>query len=87
MNAPLNETPDPALTSWVVSANTGNTDFPIQNLPFCVFRRAGAEESALTPHALALGSQRRTVLASKPNKSSTRPSEWSTISSRLAGRA
>ena len=45
MNAPLNETHDPALTSWVVSANTGNTDFPIQNLPFCVFRRAGAEEA------------------------------------------
>jgi len=37
----LNETHDPQLTSWVASANTAGTDFPIQNLPFGVFRRAG----------------------------------------------
>jgi fumarylacetoacetase len=29
----LNETHDPALRSWIPSANTSNTDFPIQNLP------------------------------------------------------
>ena len=40
----LNETHDPALTSWVSSANTGDTDFPIQNLPFCVFRRRDSDE-------------------------------------------
>ena len=40
----LNETHDPALTSWVASANTGDTDFPIQNLPFCVFRRRDSGE-------------------------------------------
>lgn len=34
----LNETHDPALLSWVESANAAGTDFPIQNLPFCVFR-------------------------------------------------
>jgi len=34
----LNETHDPALTSWVESANRADTDFPIQNLPFCTFR-------------------------------------------------
>lgn len=34
----LNETHDPALKSWVDSANAGS-DFPIQNLPFAVFRR------------------------------------------------
>ena len=34
----LNETHDPALTSWVESANSPDTDFPIQNLPFCAFR-------------------------------------------------
>lgn len=39
----LNATHDPALTSWVVSAN-GHPDFPIQNLPFAVFRRAGSAE-------------------------------------------
>ncbi len=33
----INETHDPELKSWVESANDPNTDFPIQNLPFCVF--------------------------------------------------
>ena len=32
----LDSTHDPALRSWVPSAN-GHLDFPIQNLPFCVF--------------------------------------------------
>jgi fumarylacetoacetase len=36
---PLNPTHDPALRSWVDSANADGTDFPIQNLPFGVFRR------------------------------------------------
>ncbi|MBL8309606.1 MAG: fumarylacetoacetase [Burkholderiales bacterium] len=40
----LNHTHDPARTSWVASANDGVTDFPIQNLPFGVFRRAGSNE-------------------------------------------
>ncbi len=40
----LNETHDPTLTSWVESANSGMTDFPIQNLPFAVFRRRGTQE-------------------------------------------
>lgn len=35
-----NETHDPALHSWVASANSGTTDFPIQNLPFGVFSPA-----------------------------------------------
>lgn len=40
-----NHTHDPQLTSWVSSANTGTTDFPIQNLPFAIFRRAGTQET------------------------------------------
>ncbi len=36
--AALAETLDPTRRSWVASANTPGTDFPIQNLPFCVFR-------------------------------------------------
>ena len=40
----LNETHDPELRSWVESANDGLTEFPIQNLPFGRFRRAGSEE-------------------------------------------
>ncbi len=35
----INETHDPSLKSWVESANDPNTDFPIQNLPFCAFTR------------------------------------------------
>lgn len=40
----LNATHDPALRSWVESANAIGTDFPIQNLPFGVFRRHGTKE-------------------------------------------
>lgn len=32
------------LSSWIASANTGTSDFPIQNLPFGVFRRIGSQE-------------------------------------------
>jgi fumarylacetoacetase len=39
----VDATHDPSLTSWVESAN-GAEDFPIQNLPFGVFRRRGEEE-------------------------------------------
>src|SRR5690349_10113350 len=41
----LNETHDPALRSWLASANAAGTDFPMQNLPFAVFRRAGTGEA------------------------------------------
>ncbi len=41
----LNETHDPALKSWIASANEPGTDFPIQNLPFAVFRRKGSSEN------------------------------------------
>ncbi|ALE56969.1 fumarylacetoacetase [Paraburkholderia sp. RL17-368-BIF-A] len=33
----LSRTTDPSLRSWVESANSAHTDFPIQNLPFGVF--------------------------------------------------
>ena len=39
----LDETHDPARTSWVESAN-GHADFPIQNLPFGVFSPAGSDD-------------------------------------------
>ena len=41
MAFPLNETHDPARRSFVGSANAPACDFPIQNLPFGVFRTAG----------------------------------------------
>ncbi len=37
----LNRTHDPARRSFVEAANESGCDFPIQNLPFGVFRRAG----------------------------------------------
>jgi fumarylacetoacetase len=40
----VNETHDPSLTSWIESANSPDTDFPIQNLPFGVFSRRGEVE-------------------------------------------
>ncbi|WP_341646356.1 fumarylacetoacetase [Thauera sp. SDU_THAU2] len=41
----LNETHDPSLKSWVESANREDSDFPIQNLPFGIFRRRGTAEA------------------------------------------
>ena len=41
----LNETHDPALQSWVASANVAGCDFPIQNLPFASFKRKGSSEA------------------------------------------
>jgi fumarylacetoacetase len=40
----MNETHDPGLRSWVESANTRSTDFPVQNLPFGVFSRRDVGE-------------------------------------------
>jgi fumarylacetoacetase len=42
--ATINETHAADLKSWVESANDGAGDFPIQNLPFGVFRRRGGAE-------------------------------------------
>jgi fumarylacetoacetase len=39
----LNFTHDPARRSWVAEANRPGNDFPIQNLPFAVFRRGSQE--------------------------------------------
>jgi fumarylacetoacetase len=42
--SPLDETHDPELRSWVDSANDPDTDFPLQNLPFGVFRHRGTDD-------------------------------------------
>jgi fumarylacetoacetase len=41
----MDQTHNPALKSWVESANAMGADFPIQNLPFGIFKRRGATES------------------------------------------
>jgi fumarylacetoacetase len=43
--AHMNETHDIHLRSWVASANLAGCDFPIQNLPFAVFRRKDTHEA------------------------------------------
>ncbi len=35
----IDQTHDPQLKSWVETANDPKSDFPIQNLPFCVFQQ------------------------------------------------
>jgi fumarylacetoacetase len=42
VNSHLDRTHDPRRRSWVASANAPGTDFPIQNLPFGIFRPAGS---------------------------------------------
>src|SRR5437764_8126698 len=51
----LDETHDPALRSWVESANAPDCEFPIQNLPFGIFRRKGRKE--LPRGGVAIGDQ------------------------------
>jgi fumarylacetoacetase len=50
----LNETHDPARRSFVESANAAGADFPIQNLPYCVFRPAAAAQLRV---GVAIGDQ------------------------------
>ncbi len=51
----MDETHDPARSTWVESAR-GHADFPIQNLPFGVFRRRDDEDEAPTV-GVAIGEQ------------------------------
>lgn len=51
----LNHTHLPKATSWVASAQVPGTDFPIQNLPLAVFRRAGSH--AVFRGGVAIGDQ------------------------------
>jgi fumarylacetoacetase len=56
MNYEINETHDPALRSWVESANDPGTDFPIQNLPFGVFYHC-QDEYEFPKLGVAIGDQ------------------------------
>jgi fumarylacetoacetase len=51
----INETHDINLKSWVESANSPDTDFPIQNLPFCSFRLNHLDYTARSRTGVALG--------------------------------
>ena len=49
-----NQTHDASLRSWVAAANSGDTDFPIQNLPFGVFSLKGQTDRRI---GVAIGDQ------------------------------
>ncbi len=54
MTYSLNDTHDPERRSWVESANAPGSDFPIQNLPFGVFRPSGSDRARI---GVAIGDQ------------------------------
>ncbi|MGS0754606.1 fumarylacetoacetase [Roseateles sp. GG27B] len=45
----------PTTQSWLASANAADTDFPLQNLPYGLFRRSGSNEDARV--GIAIGDQ------------------------------
>ena len=70
----LNETHDPTRRSFVESANLPGSDFPVQNLPFGVFRLAASEQPRV---GVAIGDQtvdvpRRPVCSRDPPQSRRR---------------
>jgi fumarylacetoacetase len=62
--AELDETHDPARKSWVASANAPDCDFPVQNLPYGVFRPRG--DGAEPMVGVAIGDQILDVAAVAP---------------------
>src|SRR5215469_131126 len=60
----LDETHDPARKSWVATANAPDCDFPIQNLPYGVFRPRG--DGAEPMVGVAIGDQILDITAVAP---------------------
>lgn len=52
MSRTLDDTHDPALGSWLDPARVPGSDFPLQNLPFGIFRRRGVAEAPRTGMAI-----------------------------------
>lgn len=77
----LDETHDPQTESWVESANAAKTDFPLQNLPFGIFRRRG---SGLARVGVAIGDL-IVDLAGIANETSLELADVPTIESCRAG--
>jgi fumarylacetoacetase len=79
----INETHDVKLSSWVTSANT-NSDFPIQNLPFAIFKRKGKEEAfrggvAIGDQVLDLAAVAKTKLFSGKAQTALETASQSTL--------
>jgi fumarylacetoacetase len=85
----LNETHDPTLRSWLASANQQGTDFPIQNLPFAVFRHQGSDESfrgsvAIGDYVLDLAAVSDKGLLSSDAASAAKAASASTLNAFMA---
>jgi fumarylacetoacetase len=84
----LNETHDPARRSWVAEANEADCDFPIQNLPFGVFRPTpGARPRggvAIGNHILDLSEAVGARLFSGTTASAAQAASGETLNSLLA---
>src|SRR5580698_5575091 len=65
MAQPINETHDPARRSFVDSANAPDCDFPIQNLPYCIFRPAATPNAPLRV-GVGIGDQILDLAAASP---------------------
>jgi fumarylacetoacetase len=55
MSLSLDSTHDAERSSWVASANTGDADFPVQNLPLGAFKRKGSDDAPTI--GVAIGDQ------------------------------
>ena len=69
----LDETHDPALRSFVASANAPDGDFPIQNLPYAVFRTRGQNPAGRRRHRRQRFSMSRRAAAFSTAAPRTRP--------------
>jgi fumarylacetoacetase len=82
------ETHDPQLRSWVDAANSADTDFPIQNLPFGVFRRGRRAEPnvgvAIGDHILDLRKSAELGLLEGTSRAMREAAESSTLNALMA---
>jgi fumarylacetoacetase len=86
----INRTHDPALASWVAGANAPDADFPIQNLPFAVFRRARSTEEfrggvAIGDQILDLGAVHRDRLLTSVPEATLAAAAEPTLNRLMAG--
>ena len=74
MSLHLDATHKPALRSWVASAHAPGTDFPIQNLPYGRFRRAGSTQPWRV--GVAIGDQILDLAAVPALAKTDLPADW-----------
>src|SRR5262245_10066648 len=86
----LNDTHDAKRRSWVGSANQPDAEFPIQNLPFGIFRRRGTSEAprggvAIGDRVLDLaGASRASLLQGKAAAAAAKAASEATLNRLMA---